>query len=197
MGKVGAGESVLFGFIVDLGTLDTIDAGVMAGATNAWARAVSACNSESSADESMDVEDASEPSELSDDSGGAGVMRVSVTGSATGVLSANDSFWAKEADFCSARDFSVAANDAGVAGDMPVSVASSALGRDALFRSGVCTEGRVACEGIGSSDIFFLRPWLCYLYQRRITGEISKICAIARVRRFMWADDWIRHPFGL
>lgn len=155
IGKVGAGETALVGLIVGLDTLATIDVGVMGGATNPWAKEVSACNSESSADESMGVVDASE---LSDTSGAAGVMRVSVAGSATGIdLSANGSSLAEVADFFSARDFSVAAKDVGVSAGKSVSVAASELGRDAFSRLGVCTEGITACEVIGSSDIFFLR----------------------------------------
>ena len=125
---------------------------------------MSACTSESSADASMDFGDASEPCETA---GAAGVMRASAAGSATGVaLSVAGSSLAEVADFFSARDFSVAEKEAGVPVGMSVSVTSSALGRDALSRLDGCTEGITACEGIGSSDIFFLRPQ--GLYQRFI-----------------------------
>ncbi|HEY8856810.1 MAG TPA: hypothetical protein VIM43_05570 [Rugosibacter sp.] len=136
----------------------TVDTGVMAGATNAWAREASVCNSESSADESMDVGDVSEPTDASDD---PAVMRAIAAGSVSffrAELSANFSSLAELAEGFSARDFSVAAKDAGVLAVMLASVVSSELGRDASARLGVCIEAATAFEVIGSSDIFFLKP---------------------------------------
>ncbi|MES2238433.1 MAG: hypothetical protein V4500_11885 [Pseudomonadota bacterium] len=136
--------------------LTTVDAGVMAGTADAWAKETSACSSESSADESTGV---AGTSSLSDDSGVSSVIRGIVAGSASGTaLSTSCSSFAKLVDFFSVRDVSVAAKDRGIPAVMPVSVAESELRHGVLARLGVCIEGVTTGGVIGSSGIFSLRP---------------------------------------
>jgi hypothetical protein len=151
-GKVGAGETALSEVTVGL-ALVTTDAGAIVEETNAWVRAVSACNSESSADESLGVVGGSGFFEAS---GAGGAIRANIAGSAMGVaVSVTASSLAAAVGFCSARDFSVAAKDAGAPAGVSVSATSSALGREALSRLGICMDGITACVAIGNSDILF------------------------------------------